>query len=63
MPYKRFSRAAQAFAIPQNHAVFADINFFDTHACARQLSIVSGWTVIRPDPEEPVSIHDCLLIS
>ncbi len=31
MPYKRFSRVAQAFSIPQNHAVFVDIDFFNTH--------------------------------
>lgn len=32
MPYKRFSRVAQAFSIPQNHAVFVDIDFFNTHS-------------------------------
>ena len=31
MPYKRFSRVAWAFSIPQNHAVFVDGDFFNTH--------------------------------
>ena len=36
-PYKRFSRFAQAFSIDQNHTGFVDIDFFNTHACWRQL--------------------------
>src|SRR5437899_242460 len=36
MPYKRFSLVAETFSIPQNHAVFVDIDFFNSHSCYRK---------------------------
>jgi hypothetical protein len=47
MPYKRFSRVAWAFSIPQNHAVFVDVDFFNTHACWQQL-IFRSWHFTEP---------------
>src|SRR6266851_1556235 len=47
MPYKRFSRVAQTFSIPQNHAVFVAIDFFNTHRLMR--SSRSHWFVFRVD--------------
>jgi hypothetical protein len=36
MRYRRFSLVADAFSIPQNHAVFVDIDFFNTHRPLRE---------------------------
>jgi hypothetical protein len=52
MPYKRLSRVAQAFSIPQNHAVFVDIDFFNTHAIfhsllIERLSVALGYVYSR----------------
>jgi hypothetical protein len=62
MPYKRFSRVAQAFSIPQNHAVFVDIDFFNSHAIYRQvrfrLPIASGQPTTKSDAGSVISRYE-----
>ncbi len=41
-----FSRRLGIF-YPQNHAVFVDIDFFNTHACHHQLRLYSDLSFIR----------------